>query len=444
MFNRLRSLVCQPVSATHVSVFRIVYGVFMIIEMLYYIGIEWIRKGFLLPQVLFPFDYLEWLRPLPAPLMLALPYLMLAAAVLITIGWKSRWAAAFFGVAYLYLILLDRSFFNNHFYLFSLLALLMSAMPIEANFSVQNYIDKKPQQGNYIPRLYLMLLQFQIGLVYFYGGVVKLTSYDWVVRQEPIRSILKNNLHAALTSEIWVHFFSVGGLLFDLGIVFLLMYRRTRWLGFLSVLFFNLTNSQLFNDIGIFPFVMLFSTFMFFEPDFLDRHWFSKRKTAANTATASSPPTFSLSGFSAVIWSSYVVFQLLFPLRNYFLSGNTSWHTIGSGFSWRMKNQIKQMTVPIEFVAIDEANGKRLKLSYEKMINTMQFKYLKEDPRTVVLLGRKIASNLKEKGIMQQPAIFVKYEVSLNNRPSQAPISPTQNLVTLDYYNYFSWINPLK
>ena len=62
-----------------------------------------------------------------------------------------------------------------------------------------------------------------------------------------------------------VYLISYGGLLFDLLIVPLLLWRRTRPLAFLVALAFHLTNWYLFN-IGIFPWLMIAATLLFFPP----------------------------------------------------------------------------------------------------------------------------------------------------------------------------------
>ena len=64
--------------------------------------------------------------------------------------------------------------------------------------------------------------------------------------------------------------FSYGGLLFDLLIGFMLINRRTRLLALPLLLFFHLLNAFLFN-IGVFPWLMIASTVVFFAPDFPER-----------------------------------------------------------------------------------------------------------------------------------------------------------------------------
>ena len=62
-----------------------------------------------------------------------------------------------------------------------------------------------------------------------------------------------------------------GGMLFDLLIMPLLMWRPTRIAGFAGVLFFNFTNAITFN-IGIFPWLSTALSTVFFDPGWPRRY----------------------------------------------------------------------------------------------------------------------------------------------------------------------------
>ena len=120
-----------------------------------------------------------------------------------------------------------------------------------------------------VPVWALWLLRAQVGIIYIYGGVAKLNG-DWL-RGEPMRTWLRHRVDdpslASLVAEEWVvGLFSYGGLLFDLLVVPLLLWRRTRALAFVAALGFHLTNAALF-QIGIFPWLMIAATTVFFTPD---------------------------------------------------------------------------------------------------------------------------------------------------------------------------------
>jgi hypothetical protein len=63
-----------------------------------------------------------------------------------------------------------------------------------------------------------------------------------------------------------------GSLLLDLFVVFFLLNRRTRVFGYIAALIFHVLNSRLFT-IGVFPWLMIAATVVFFAPDWPRRVW---------------------------------------------------------------------------------------------------------------------------------------------------------------------------
>ena len=72
---------------------------------------------------------------------------------------------------------------------------------------------------------------------------------------------------AFFRQEAAIMCYSYGGLLFDLAVVPLLLWQRTRLATFVVAVIFHLCNALLFQfSIGIFPWVMIAATLMFFDP----------------------------------------------------------------------------------------------------------------------------------------------------------------------------------
>src|SRR5207244_10057753 len=83
-------------------------------------------------------------------------------------------------------------------------------------------------RSDFAPAWSLWLLRFQIGVVYFFGGLVKF-SPDWL-RGEPMRFELAHSINTPIVGrflpEEWaVYAVSYGGLLFDVLVVPLLIWR---------------------------------------------------------------------------------------------------------------------------------------------------------------------------------------------------------------------------
>src|SRR5690606_32479986 len=112
-------------------------------------------------------------------------------------------------------------------------------------------------------------IKLLLGIVYFYAGLAKLNS-DWLFRAMPLKIWLPSKydlpLLGALMHQEWVHYaFSWSGMLYDLSIPVLLLWKRTRLAASILVIIFHVMTRVLF-PIGMFPFIMIVSALIFFEP----------------------------------------------------------------------------------------------------------------------------------------------------------------------------------
>src|SRR6185436_3235889 len=76
------------------------------------------------------------------------------------------------------------------------------------------------------------------------------------------------------------YFLSYTGLIFDLGVGFLLLFRRTRLFAMACMMIFHATNHFLiFDDIGWFPLLGITTALIFLEPNWPERFWRWIKKT---------------------------------------------------------------------------------------------------------------------------------------------------------------------
>ncbi|KAI6058912.1 Vitamin K-dependent gamma-carboxylase [Aix galericulata] len=170
---------------------------------------------------------------------------------------------AFLG-PYWYLLLLDKTTWNNHSYLYGLLAFQLALVGADRYWSIDGLL--RPQKRNaHVPLWNYTLLRAQIFIVYFIAGLKKLDA-DWVGGYSmsslgrhwlfaPFRLVLSEEM----TSLLVVH---GGGLALDLSAGFLLFFDATRPLALVFVTYFHCMNSQLFS-IGMFSYTMLASSGLF-------------------------------------------------------------------------------------------------------------------------------------------------------------------------------------
>ncbi len=419
------------------ALFRVVFGAAILYQCVHYMGSGLIESGLFAPKMLFKYEGFGWVQPFSKETMHLVLLLLTMSAAEICLGLWSRLAAAIFGFGFLYILLLEKALFNNHLYLFCLLAILLAFMPADNVWSATRLFSNKEPAERRVPRWTILLLRAQFFIVYFYGGIAKLTS-DWLVHQEPMRTVLhyfalKHPGAGFMEQEAMVYLFTYGSLLFDLSVGFLLLWRPSRMWALIGVVFFNITNHVLFDDIGVFPFVMLPATLLFFPPEevaaFLDRiGWRLKPEGKRKRAEV---PTHEPPGRWVpvrVLAGSYLVFQLIFPLRWLFLPGNVDWTSVGQRFSWRMKSQVREVE-KLEFQATND-QGERGKVGADTYLNTLQLEVLPRDPRMVIDFARFVLADMRKRGI---PAEHVPTDiiVRFNGRAPQPMYPPALDVAAL-------------
>lgn len=416
-------------------IFRICFGLFMAWEMLYLIRIDFVELYLVKPGIVFGYDYLV-MPHIPAPLLRLIPLLLLAAALLLAFGAWQRWSALVFAVGFSYLFFLDKSIYNNHLYLSILFAAFFAIVPADQMWAIKPGKMPRPAQ-----MWHYRLFQFQLVLVFFFGGIAKLNA-DWLQNWQPVLAILDQSsflvdilgLNAAAALLVY------GGLLFDLSIGFVLLWRKTVWLGVVLSICFNLINSLLFNDINIFPFMMICSLVLFIPLEKL-RSWLKmKAWTAPKFQQLPIKPAlkYGLLAFAA--------FQVLFPLRHWLIPGNTDWTMEGQRFSWRMKVQ-HRATQEFAFSLLDHGTKTIYPIELGNyFMHEDQKRLMASDPACLVDFAHYLREFHQAK--LQSPKVEVKLrlKLSFNGRPAQFVVNPDLDLASVKRIKRGGndWILPLE
>jgi hypothetical protein len=420
------------------GIYRILFGMFMTYNIYRYFRIGLVENMFVLPRINFSYDGFHWLKPMPEYYMYVLLTVLLICGVLMTTGIWFKWACRVFALGYLYLFLLDKSLYNNHIYLFILVAILLSFTDADKVYSP----GAKKYPNLLVPRWQQFILQAQIIIVYFYGGIAKLT-YDWVFNAEPVRSLVQllshdQILNSIFNNEAGIQFINFGGLALDLGAPFLLWYKPFRkWSVWIFVMF-NFTNSRLFQDIGIFPFVMLANLLLFYDaaelPFIRKGIKINVKQSSATLIPSSTPaPKYFLMG--------YFIFQLLFPFRGHFLPNPLDWTTIGNRFSWRMKVDTRSAEKMEFYIYSPDFQGP-VPVEVQTFINDVQIRHLAMDPRSI----RDFAKFLENEALAYQtkePVIKANIDVRYNGRAAVRFVNPELNLADVTYspFKRLTWVN---
>ena len=420
------------------GLFRIVFGLFMVYEMIVYFQIGLIKNMFVLPAINFQYDFFRWLKPMPETWLNILLALMLICSLLMTLGVFFKWSSRIFALGYAYFLLLDKSIFNNHIYLFILIALLLSFTDADKTISIL----PKAKRVESIPRWQQFILQLQIMIVYFYGGFAKL-KFDWLLNCQPVRYLTeqlpdRGFLTSFAQSEAGIYFLTYGGLFIDLAAPVLLWYKPLRkWAIYIFIIFHSL-NALIFPDIGIFPFIMLVSLILFYETQEipgLNKLWIIKKQKGTKSVPALEYQPVRPKLYLTPILTGYFIFQLLFPLRGYFLPNDMDWTSIGNRFSWRMKVNAKEID-DITFTVYEIGRDLNHQVDLRKYVNDMQILNMAMDPRSVVDFGKMLKGIAASMGV-SDVRILTSLKVRYNGRPSQYFIDPAAD-VGNETYSAFS------
>ena len=340
-FSQIRSAGNQQIDNTFLVYFRIAFGFILAFGMMKYFHHDLIWTCYQEPRLLFTYLGFDFVKPLPGYGMNILFLTIAISATCIALGFRYRLAATVFFLSFTYMFLLDQSWYLNHFYLICLLGFLLQFIPAEQAFSI-DALRFKEIRSDTTPRWVLWLLRLQIGIPYFYGGLAKLNP-DWLAG-EPMRTWLAARTHiwgiGQFFQEEWcVYALSYGGLLYDLFVIPLLLWKRTRIPALIFSVMFHVGNHFLFT-IGIFPWLMLAATFVLFPPLELSRLRFWKKTTRTEFESQTepeSPTVFQLQSIMKWLLYGFLTIQLLLPFRHFLYPSNVTLSREGHCFSWRMK-----------------------------------------------------------------------------------------------------------
>lgn len=356
-------------------------------------------------------------------------------ALFIAIGFLYQISTILFFLGFSFIFLLDKSNYLNHFYLIVLLSFIMIFMPANRALSVDAKIFPH-LKSNYIPSWTFWWIKIQIGIAYFYGGIAKINS-DWL-QGEPMRMWLKGKTDFPVigqwfTEEWMVYFFSYSGLILDLIIFPMLIFKKTRLLGALVITLFHLINHEMFY-IGIFPWFMMFATAIYFPPEKL-RFWkkYDEQK----------PQTFDISKLALWGVGIYLFIQLSVPFRHYLFDGNVNWTEEGHRFAWHMKLRGKSGNG--NFVIVYPKTKEIKVVDLEEHLTTRQQRKMKSRPDMILQFVRYLKKEYDKNG-ENNIEIYANVLCSLNGRPEADLIDSSIDLTKVEYpfYKKAEWILPLK
>ncbi len=444
-------------STTHIAplaVFRVIFGGMMFASVIRFWLNGWIETQYILPKIFFPFYGFEWIKPLDATGMYAVFAAMAIAALFVMLGLFYRASAILFFITFTYIELIDKSNYLNHYYFVSIVSFLLVLVPANRYFSL-DVLRKPTLFVTQIPSWMVDIFKLQLGIVYFYAGIAKL-NYDWLFRAMPLAIWLpaKSNLPLVgdlLNYKFTAYLFSWFGAIYDILIPFFLFNKRTRNIAYLFVIVFHAATAIVLPVIGMFPYIMILSTLIFFSAEFhkkLIQHLvgvFSFGKKNLLNHREDIQFSFSFPVMRKLMLAGlclHFIIQIVFPFRYLLYPGNLFWTEQGYRFSWRVMLMEKGGTA--FFYVKDSVTGKESEVNNSAYLTYQQQKMMSTQPDMILQLAHFLAEDFEKKGYTN-PQVRVESYVTLNGSGSKPFINSSVDLAKEnDSFSSKNWILPFE
>jgi hypothetical protein len=447
--KRFQDYLNRTTEAAPLATFRILFGTIMLVSLVRFVSKGWVKTLYIEPKFFFSYYGLEGIKPLGNFTYLIFLVCALSCA-LITIGYRYRIAIILFFISFTYIELMDKTTYLNHYYFISAIAFILLFLPANVYYAMDARL--KPELAfQKIPAWCIDCLKLMLGIVYFYAGLAKINS-DWLFKAMPLQLWLKPQYDLPvlgfLFQQEWMPLvFSWAGMLYDLAIPFLLLYRKTRFIAFVLVVVFHSLTRILF-PIGMFPFIMIGATLVFFKAKSHHKALqylsiiFKINKTRFDNGKARFTTTLNGAAIRIKILICFFVLQLLFPLRYLLYPGALFWTEEGFRFSWRV--MLMEKAGYTQFIVKDAVTGNSFYIDNSEFLTPFQEKQMAFQPDFIIEFARFIHDYYKQKGI-HDPIVSVESFVTLNGRPSRIFINPTVNLAKeKDSFLPKYWIIPFE
>ena len=400
----------KPIDNTGLILFRVVFGLLIAIEAFGSILTGWVRSNLIEPQFTFNFIGFEFLQPLPGYWMYFYFALMGVFGIFVMLGYKYRYSMFTFALMWTAVYLMQKTAYNNHYYLMMLLCWLLAFLPAHRTFSLD--ANHSPQIRSYrMPFWCLLELILQVWIVYTFAAIAKIYP-DWL-DTTVVELFMKGRKNYWLIGEFlqlkWVHYaIAYTGIFFDLLIVPLLLWKRTRLFGFVLSVFFHLFNSIVF-QIGIFPYMSIAFALFFFSSETLQKRFgLTVDKTNVSNTTNAFIPKYKTLLISSLL--IYFIFQLALPLRHWFYKDDVLWTEEGHRLSWRMMLRSKSGVATIWVV--DKEKGERERYDHYKLLVNKQQSAFASKPDLLWQLAQYIKKTEAKEG--RDVGVYMDVKVSVN------------------------------
>ncbi len=429
----------KHIDNSQLVIFRVFFGLLCFLETFGAIFTGWIKHNLITPSFTFSFIGFEWLQPFGGYGMYVYYLIMSVFGIGIMLGYKYRFSMVGFTLMWAAVYLMQKSAYNNHYYLLVLISAIMVFMPAHKAISIdakQNPNLKRTDMPNWCRLVFIL----QLFIVYTYASIAKLYP-DWL-DGTAIEILMKGKQNYPLVGELlqqkWLQvLLSYGGILFDGLIVPLLLFKPTRKIAFIISIGFHLFNSIVF-QIGIFPYLALAFYLFFFPPKTIQKLWLKKR-TFYNLEAVNYP---KYAQAWVALFLVYFAVQVALPLRHHLIKDDVLWTEEGHRLSWRMMLRVKRGYA--RYKVKDKETGKTQVIDLNKYLTKKQQRGATTKPDIIWQFARHLKQDFKAKG--RDVAVYVSCKVSVNGKPLKRLIDPAVDIASVPWepLKHAAWVLPSK
>ncbi|PZD78503.1 HTTM domain-containing protein [Mesonia sp. K7] len=422
----------KQVDNSALIVFRIFFGILITLEAWGAIASGWVRRTLVEPQQTFNFIGFDFLQIFVGPQMYIFYAVLGLFGVFVMLGYRYKFSMAMYTVMWTITYLLQKSSYNNHYYLLILICIFMLIVPAHRYFS----LDAKRQpslKAISCPNWIYIFIILQLFIVYTYASVAKWYP-DWLdfsVAKMLMQSRADYWLVGDLLQQHWAHvIITYFGILFDLLVVPLLLWKPTRKPIFIFGIFFHLFNSIVF-QIGIFPYLSLAFCLFFFPVKTIHKN-FLRRKPFYDKNEIIIP---NYKPYFIPFVVAWFIIQVTLPLRHWLIKGDVLWTEEGHRLSWRM--MLRSKSGITSFRIVDKETGKETYVNRNDYLTNKQIRTVSTKPDCMWQFAQRLKKEYAEQG--KAIEVYVNARVSVNQKPHQQLIDPKVDLAAAEW-NYF-WHN---
>ena len=376
----------------------------------------WVHTQVLDPTWTFPFDGFEWL---PRPNVWGAASLfsgMMLGGLLMLREQGARLGALLFFLCFTYVELLDKSNYLNHYYFVSLVAFMLIWLPTTW---------RTPQ----VPKVVVFSFRFMLGLVYGYAGLAKLNA-DWILHAQPLAMWLPQHSAVPVLGKFFAmrevaFLFSWAGAVFDLVAPFALFSDRVRPYFYPILVTFHVLTWVLF-PIGVFPWVMIACTTVFFTDSWHEALWAKLQKWLPQSELT--PTEVKWPSWKQVALVTFLLIQAVFPWRHLAYDGSVFWHEAGYRFGWRVMLMEKAGWTTF-FIQNEE--GEEREFPTGSFLTPNQDKMMSTQPDLMVQTAKHIRQ-IWDDAYGERVKVRAEVWASLNGRRSQLMVDPFEDLASLE------------